>query len=149
MRFFKKISLPIVCIIVQSWTWGPTLSLIIGDCKVRATPTQELSTSRMHTIGTHSAQKSLRFSSSLIMSPHATCSFQGHLSSNHKVFQISSCGAEQSVLILLHSLPLETLPCVFFLHCHRYCLSVCPSKSSQCGKSLSPLQGSLQPPRPP
>lgn len=78
------------------------------------------------------------------MSPHTTCSFQGHLSSNHKVFQISSCGAEQNVFILLYSLALESLPCVFFPHCHRYCLSICLSKSSQCWKMSSELVSSTR-----
>ena len=60
------------------------------------------------------------------MSPHSTCCFQGYLSSNHKVFQISSCSTEQNALILLHSLALESLPCVFFPHYHHFCLSACP-----------------------
>lgn len=42
-----KITLAIVSIIVQSWTQGPSLSLIIGYCKVRITPIQELSTSKI------------------------------------------------------------------------------------------------------
>lgn len=55
--FFFPITLLIVCIIIQSWTQSPSLSLIIGGYEVRATSTQELSTSKIHNIKRHSCLK--------------------------------------------------------------------------------------------
>lgn len=148
------ITLPIVCIIVQSYTQGSFLSPIIGDCKMRATPTQELSRSKMHNIRPCSCSKIFKDSPFLSERVHAL--YAAFRNICHQFTRSSKFWAEALIKIcsiLLYSLALGSLPCVpspgtCYRHFH---LSFCPHPASteRSPQSLAPLWRSLQPTRPP